>query len=695
MTRPPPLLLALLLPLLGLAFAAVFITLATLYQLKGRQAEAQQNQRQTVGLLNEATRLNAEMASIQQRISDVLKKADTGRMDEAAVYRAHSEVVDALAPLGQKVEGIATQAQALTGDAGTTAALRRDFEEYRNAAIQATDIAAIDPPTAGDHIAAAQLRFIAVSEHTHRIGHDLGRLLERQGAQAVQTLDERFGQAVIVALGGLVMMCLLALLGVRHLTRRVTRIATAMTELAEARHDPPPLPEIEAMSRQERNAFGALAGAVMTFRQALLDEHQVRAELLAQQQSLEAQVEARTADLREARDQAEAATRVKSDFLSTMSHEIRTPMNSVIGMTHLTLRANPEPRVADCLRKIQASGQHLLGIINDILDYSKLDAHKLRLEQADFDLRELLDGLLGLVVERASAKGLALQIHVAADVPQRLRGDALRIQQVLLNYASNAIKFTDRGEIRIEVSRFDAGQDRLCLKFAVRDTGIGISQAQQGRLFQSFEQADSSITRRYGGTGLGLAICKRLAELMHGQVGVDSIPGQGSTFWFTCTLEAAMPMALGGDEGADRTGGARLPPAAVAASVQSLAGLRVLLVEDNDINQEVARGLMADLGVLVDVAVHGLEALDRLKTQVYDLVLMDMQMPVMDGLTATRLIRAQEHLARLPIVAMTANAMASDRQRCLEAGMDDHLAKPVEPDELRATLLRCVRAPAG
>ena len=526
--------------------------------------------------------------------------------------------------------------------------------------------------------------------------------------------------------------------------------------------------------------------------------------------------------MQRSKEMAEQNARAKADFLANMSHEIRTPMNAVIGMTHLVLKTELTPRQLDYVQKIQLSSQHLLGIINDILDFSKLEADKMSVERVHFDLDQMLDNVVGLFASKTDSKGLELVLDVAQEVPRDLIGDPLRIGQVLINFANNAVKFTEQGTVTIRVALEQDQADELLLRFSVQDTGIGISPEQLAQLFQSFQQADSSTTRKYGGTGLGLVISKRLAELMGGQVGVDSQPGRGSTFWFTARLGrgtdqprrwlaqpdlqgrrilvvddndparevmgemlrsmgfavvtvASGPLAL--DElsraaaaeqpyevvfldwkmpGMDGVTVARriaelplpkrplvlmvtaydrgellelseevgisdvlvkpvspsvlfdtvmrllgaeldesLPPPHAERGLQvdtsSLQGARALLVEDNEINQEVATELLRELGLWVDLAPDGAVALERVQQNAYDVVLMDMQMPVMDGLTATRQIRQLSWLQELPILAMTANAMTGDRERCLEAGMNDYIAKPIDPQDLAAKLLRWVK----
>ena len=514
----------------------------------------------------------------------------------------------------------------------------------------------------------------------------------------------------------------------------------------------------------------------------------------------------------------EKANEAKSSFLANMSHEIRTPMNAVLGLSHLALKTDPSPRQRDYLLKIRSSGQHLLGIINEILDFSKIEAGKLSVESIEFDLDKVLENVSNLISEKASDKGLELIFDIEPSVVStRLRGDPLRLGQILINFCNNAVKFTEKGEVVIRAGVVEIVDDSQVIKFSVSDTGIGMTNEQIMRLFQAFEQADTSTTRKYGGTGLGLAISKRLAELMGGDVGVTSEPGKGSTFWFTARLGKGMiaprpnllrsdlrgrrvliiddnssartvlssmlrsmtfnaDEAASGEEGiemvrqaaqrgepyeiifvdwqmpsldgietskriltmsdlpalprivmvtaygredvlkeaeANRVENVLVKPVTMSTLFDTIVGVlradqepsdhvqvvpsfeiartrgtRVLLVEDNEINQEVAIGLLEDAAIHVDLAENGEIAVRMAQEMEYDAVLMDMQMPVMDGVEATRAIRSDPRLHDLPIIAMTANAMAADRERCLNAGMNDHIGKPIDPDELFSVLLR-------
>ena len=380
-----------------------------------------------------------------------------------------------------------------------------------------------------------------------------------------------------------------------------------------------------------------------------------------------------------AKEAAEAANVAKSAFLANMSHEIRTPMNGILGMASLMRRAGVTPVQKEQLDKIDTAADHLLGIINDILDLSKIEAGKFVLEETPVMIGSLVGNVRSILAERAREKGLTLQLETG-QLPDSLVGDPTRLQQALLNYATNAIKFTEQGAVTIRTRVLEDAADSALLRFEVADTGIGIPPEALSRLFSAFEQADNSTTRKYGGTGLGLAITRHLAQMMGGEVGAESMPGAGSLFWFTARLQKR----AGQEQSAAQTSGAD----AEQALQQQFRGRRILVVDDEPVNREVAKMLIEDTGLIVDTAENGEQAVAMARANAYSSILMDMQMPKLDGLAATRQIRTLAGYRKVPVIAMTANAFAEDKARCIDAGMDDFLTKPFDPDTLFAVLLR-------
>ena len=396
-----------------------------------------------------------------------------------------------------------------------------------------------------------------------------------------------------------------------------------------------------------------------------------------------AELEVANRSLREAKVAADAANAAKSAFLANMSHEIRTPMNGIIGMANILRREGVSPQQAKRLDAIDASSLHLLSVINDVLDISKIEAGKFILEEAPIDVQVVLANVKSIIAERVQAKGLELLVD-SQSLPASLLGDATRLQQALLNYAANAVKFTTRGSISLRVLKLDETDDSVKLRFEVVDTGVGIDPEAMSRLYSAFEQADSSVARKYGGTGLGLAITRRLAELMGGEAGAESSPGVGSTFWFSACLKK-----VEGGQGVEEQAG--LASADVEMLIRErYSGQRILVVDDEPLNLEIALIQLETVGLVVDIAGDGLQAVALARNNSYAAIFMDMQMPKLNGLEAAQQIRQLPGCQEIPIVAMTANAFAEDKALCVKAGMNDFLVKPFMPDQLFAVVLRAL-----